>query len=306
VKKQMLDFHFKLNPTGREISTCSALLNGVAKQYRVDEYRTNLTIKAVQRGAALYVTRGRRQIITEDVFLILNEGQEYSMEFQWPSATETICPFFQPGFVEHVAYCSRTPVNKQLDEIDLAKYGLEFCERLYSRHGCVGKVLNQLHAGITAGYASAIWLEDRFHELAGALVALHGEVLQEVEEVAALRSTTRKELYRRLHRGRDYLHSSYSSPVTIASAARVALLSPAHFHRQFKSFFRQTPMQFLQETRLAAARRLLSTTDEPVTTVCFMVGLESLGSFCSLFRKRFGCSPSHYRGAQKCRRKKQP
>src|SRR4029079_5859108 len=133
---------------------------------RVDAYRTTLAIKAVQRGAALYTTRGTRQLVTEDVFLILNEGQEYSMEFQWPSATETICPFFQPGFVEHAAYCAETPVNKQLDEIEPAKYGLEFCERLYPRTGRVGTLLDQLHAGISGGYASAVWLEDRFHELA--------------------------------------------------------------------------------------------------------------------------------------------
>jgi AraC family transcriptional regulator len=301
----MLDFRFKLNPAAHEIAACSTLLNGAAARYRVDAYRTTLAVKAVQRGAALYMTRGARQLVTPGAFLILNEGQEYSLEFQWPSTTETLCPFFQPGFVEHVAYCRRTPVRQQLDDLDPAKPSLEFCERLYARKGRVGKVLDQLHAGVKAGCASAVWLEDRFHELAGALVELHGRVLQEVENVGALRAATRHELYRRLYRGRDYLSSCYASPITVASAARAARLSPAHFHRQFKALFRQTPMQFLQQTRLDAARKLLATTDEPVTTVCFMVGLESLGSFCSLFHGCFGRSPGDYRSAQKSRRKKQ-
>jgi AraC-like DNA-binding protein len=301
----MLDFRFKLNPPAHEIAACSTLLNGVAAQYRVDAYRTTLAVKAVQRGAALYMTRGARQLVTPGAFLILNEGQEYSMEFQWPSTTETICPFFQPGFVEHVAYCRRTPVHQQLDDLEPAKPSLEFCERLYVRKGRVGKVLDQLHFGVKAGHASAAWLEDRFHELAGALVELHGRVLQEVEDVSALRAATRQELYRRLYRGRDYLSSCYASPVTVASAARAARLSPAHFHRQFKSLFRQTPMQFLQQTRFEAARKLLATTDEPVTTICFMVGLESLGSFCSLFHRRCGCSPGDYRRTERSRRKKQ-
>jgi AraC-like DNA-binding protein len=299
----MLDFRFRLNPAGDELSTCCAVLNGVGRQYRVDAYRTPLTIKAVTRGAALYTTRGARRLVTEDVFLILNEGQEYSMEFQWPAATETICPFFQPGFVEHAAYCAKTPVSDQLDDVEPARRGLEFCERLYPRSGRVGTLLDQLHAGISGGYASTVWLEDRFHELARSLAALQGTVLREVEDVSALRPATRDELYRRLHRGRDYLASCYSSRVTIADASRAARLSPAHFHRQFKALFGRTPMQYLQETRLAAARRLLATTDEPVTAICFMVGLESLGSFCSLFRKRFGCSPSQYGRAAKSRRK---
>jgi AraC-like DNA-binding protein len=301
----MLDFRFNLNPPAHEIAACSTLLNGAAAQYRVDAYRTTLAVKAVQRGAALYMTRGARQLVTPGAFLILNEGQEYSLEFQWPSTTETLCPFFQPGFVEHVAYCRRTPVHQQLDDLDPAKPSLEFCERLYARKGRVGKVLDQLHAGIKVGHASAVWLEDRFHELAGALVEVHGQVLQEVEDVGALRRATRQELYRRLYRGRDYLCSCYASPVTVASAARAARLSPAHFHRQFKALFGQTPMQFLQKTRLEAARTLLATTDEPVTTVCFMVGLESLGSFCSLFHRYFGRSPGNYRSAQRSRRKKQ-
>jgi AraC-like DNA-binding protein len=299
----MLDFRFKLNPPAHEMAACSTLLNGAAAQYRVEAYRTTLAVKAVQRGAALYLTRGARQLVTPGSFLILNEGQEYSLEFQWPTTTETICPFFQPGFVEHVAYCRRTPVHQQLDDLDPSKPSLQFCERLYVRKGRVGKVLDQLHAGIKAGHASAVWLEDRFHELAGALVELHGLVLQEVEDVGALRAATRQELYRRLYRGRDYLSSCYASPVTVASAARAARLSPAHFHRQFKALFRQTPMQFLQQTRLEAARKLLATSDEPVTTVCFMVGLESLGSFGSLFRRRFGRSPGDYRRAQRSRRK---
>jgi AraC-like DNA-binding protein len=301
----MLDFRFKLNPPAQEIAACSTLLNGAAAKYRVDAYRTTLAVKAVQRGAALYITRGARQLVTPGTFLILNEGQEYSLEFQWPSTTETICPFFQPGFVEHVAYCRRTPVHQQLDDLGSPNPSLEFCERLYVRTGRVGKVLDQLHSGVKAGHASAVWLEDRFHELAGALVELHGRVLQEVDDVGALRAATRQELYRRLYRGRDYLSSCYASPVTVASAARAARLSPAHFHRQFKILFRQTPMQFLQQTRLEAARKLLETTDEPVTTVCFMVGLESLGSFCSLFHRCFGRAPGDYRRDRRSRRKKQ-
>ena len=85
------------------------------------------------------------------------------------------------------------------------------------------------------------------------------------------------------------------TPPTLAELAEAAGLSTFHFHRQFKALFHQTPMQFLHERRLAAARTLLIRTDEPVTNICFLVGLESLGSFCSSFRKRFGHSPSQYR-----------
>ena len=295
----MLDLRFKLNPRARELPTCSAVLHGIARQYHVDNYRTTLSVKAVARGAALYTTPQARHLVTEDSFLVLNEGQQYSLEFQWARPTETICPFFQPGFLEHVSYCLTAPVTKQLDEIDTLTRSTHFYERLYSRTGCVGLLLEQLRNGVRAGSASSVWLEDRFHELAAALVKLHDKVSRDIEDVDALRPATREELYRRLHRGRDYLSACYASPVTIATAAHAAKLSPAHFHRQFKALFHQTPMQFLQERRLAAACRLLISTDLPVTTICFMVGLESLGSFCSLFHRRFGFSPNRYRKLHK-------
>jgi AraC family transcriptional regulator len=295
----MFETRFKLNPPAREIATCSAILNGIATKYRVETYRTTLSIKAIERGAALYVTPQARHLVTEDCFLILNEGQEYSLEFQWPTPTETLCPFFQPGFLEHVSHCLTAPTSKQLDEPTTATRSTRFCERLYPRTGRVGALLTQLQRGIKARDVSSLWIEDRFHELAGALLELNNYVSRHIEDIGALRPATREELYRRLHRGRDYLSACYAASVTIASAARAAKLSPAHFHRQFKALFRQTPMQFLQEQRLAAARSLLLTTDEPITNICYMVGLESLGSFSWLFHRRFGCSPNRYRKLHK-------
>jgi AraC-like DNA-binding protein len=281
------------------------VLHGIATRYNVDGYRTTLSVKAVTRGAALYTTPQARHLVTNDCFLILNEGQQYSLEFQWPTATETICPFFQPGFLEHVSYCRSAPATKQLDDLETPKGCTGFYEHLYPRSGEVGRLLDELQSGILADRASSVWLEDRMYELAGALARLKGDVSQGVEKVGAMRSSTRDELYRRLHRGRDFLSACYASPISVASAARAAKLSPAHFHRQFKALFRQTPMQFLQQRRLAAARSLLLGTDELVTNICFMIGFESLGSFSSLFRRRFGCSPNQYRRLNCCGRKKQ-
>jgi AraC-like DNA-binding protein len=228
---------------------------------------------------------------------VLNEGQEYSLDFKWPGITETLCLFFQPGFIECATHTFSTPITKQLDDLDPPRGRFEICECLYSRSGRISTLLRQLHNGVTTGQGTS-WLEDCFYDVAEAIVELQAKVVRSTEQVPALRAGTRKELYRRLHQGRDYLNSCYDSRVTVASAARAAKLSPAHFHRQFKNLFHQTPMQFLQDRRLAAARRLLTNTDVPITNVCFLVGFESLGSFCSLFRKRLGCAPSTYRKLQ--------
>jgi AraC family transcriptional regulator len=119
----MREFQFKLNPLPKDISSCCTVLHGTARRYSVESYRTTLSLKAVVRGAALYRTRQGRHLVTEDSFLILNEGQEYSLDFQWPGITETLCPFFQPGFLEDVSQSVCTPTRSQLDDVDGAPRG---------------------------------------------------------------------------------------------------------------------------------------------------------------------------------------
>src|SRR2546429_94730 len=59
-------FQFRLNPPFGELSHCSALLNGIAQRYHVQQYRTTLSLKSVACGAALYVTPQGRHLVTED------------------------------------------------------------------------------------------------------------------------------------------------------------------------------------------------------------------------------------------------
>jgi AraC-like DNA-binding protein len=295
LEETMSGFQFRLHPTAKDLAHCSTLLNGVAQRYSVQQYRTTLSLKSVTRGNAYYETPQGRHLVTPDSFLILNHDQEYSLEFQGPATTETLCPFFQPGLVDHVACSTGTPVASQLDEIATDARSVDFCERLYPRTGRIGVLLARLHAGVRSPGASAAWFEDSMYDLAAALVELRGRTLLEAEQFPGLRQSTRQELYRRLHRGRDFLSSCFREPITVAAAAQAAHLSPYHFHRMFRAAFGQTPMQFLQERRLNSARTLLATTDQPVTAICFAVGLESLGSFSWLFRKRFGVSPREFR-----------
>jgi AraC-like DNA-binding protein len=291
----MADFRFRLNPRAGELPHCSAVLNGRGTAYQVNDYRTTLSLKSVVRGAARYLTPQGNYLLTPDAFLILNDGQRYSLEFEGHgrTQTETLCPFFQSGFLEHAAACP------DLDNLDPAVPALDFCERLYPKtgphSGDVACTLADLHAGLRGPQASTPWLEDRMYALAQSLAALRLQVRGDAQSFPGLRPATRMELYRRLYRGRDFLTSCYDRPLTVAAAARVAGLSPFHFQRMFKLAFQQTPMQFLQQTRLEAARRSLIHTGDAITAICFTVGFESLGSFSWLFRKRFGVSPRSFR-----------
>ena len=108
-------------------------------------------------------------------------------------------------------------------------------------------------------------------------------------------STTARSPARHLLRARDLIDARYRDPLDVPALARAAHLSPAHFSRQFRRAFGETPHQYLLTRRLERAAALLRSTDHSVTEICFDVGLRSVGSFTSSFGRAFGCTPTAYR-----------
>ena len=100
---------------------------------------------------------------------------------------------------------------------------------------------------------------------------------------------------RHLLRARDLADARYAEPIRVADMAREAGLSSAHFSRSFRAAFGETPHRYLLTRRLERASALLRNTDRTVTDICFLVGLESLGSFTTSFQRMFGVSPTAYR-----------
>jgi AraC-like DNA-binding protein len=98
-----------------------------------------------------------------------------------------------------------------------------------------------------------------------------------------------------LQRAKDLADVRYAEPLQVSDLARVAGLSPWHFSREFREEFGESPHRYLLTRRLERAAALLRTTDRQVTDICFMVGLRSVGSFTSSFRRMFGVTPTAYR-----------
>ena len=87
----------------------------------------------------------------------------------------------------------------------------------------------------------------------------------------------------------------HASPLDVAELARTALMSTAHFSRQFKETYGETPYSYLMTRRIERAKALLRLGDQTVTEVCFAVGCTSLGSFSARFTELVGMTPSAYR-----------
>src|SRR3954464_14202973 len=93
---------------------------------------------------------------------------------------------------------------------------------------------------------------------------------------------------RHLLRARDLADARYFEPLDVDDLARAAGLSRAHFSREIRRAFGESPHAHLLTRRLERAAALLRTTDRSVRDVCFDVGLRSIGSFTTTFTRTYG------------------
>jgi len=95
---------------------------------------------------------------------------------------------------------------------------------------------------------------------------------------------------------REYIEQNYANPrLSLGDVAGEAGLSRAHFSLVFHRAAGMTFTRFVQSCRVAAARRLLESTDRDITGICFGCGFNSLTHFNRVFRQFERCSPRGYR-----------
>ena len=102
---------------------------------------------------------------------------------------------------------------------------------------------------------------------------------------------------RHLLRARDLADVRYADELTVDDMAAAACLSRAHFSREFRKAFGESPYSYLLTRRLERAATLLRGTDYSVADICMQVGLSSVGSFTTSFTRRYGVSPTEYRAS---------
>jgi AraC-like DNA-binding protein len=102
---------------------------------------------------------------------------------------------------------------------------------------------------------------------------------------------------RLLQRAKDLVDSRYAEALTVEDLARAAGFSQAHFSREFRRAFGDSPHAYLLTRRLERAAALLRGTDSTVADICMAVGLASVGSFTTSFVRMFGKTPMAYRAS---------
>ncbi|MET0615559.1 MAG: helix-turn-helix transcriptional regulator [Thermoleophilaceae bacterium] len=102
---------------------------------------------------------------------------------------------------------------------------------------------------------------------------------------------------RHLLKAKDLADARYWEALGVEQMAEAAGLSRAHFSREFRAAFGESPHSYLLTRRMERAAALLRNTDRSVADICFSVGLHSVGSFTSSFKRTYGKTPTAYRAS---------
>jgi len=219
------------------------------------------SIKYVQRGVESYFIGGRVRRVPTQNFILTNPNQRTEIHVDTTSIADGVCFFFDTELIQQIAFSYiHSPVN-QLD-----KKGLDHSFLL--DENCLDSVFNiavqsnntQLHHLLRKIDQHNLNIDQRTEfllQLGEALVAHHYETCKQYRKLAVVKTSTRVEHYSRLQKARQFMHDNLANDISLKDIAKAGMLSEYYFHRSFRSFFKMTPHQYLQNIRLQKAQNYL-------------------------------------------------
>jgi AraC family transcriptional regulator len=92
-----------------------------------------------------------------------------------------------------------------------------------------------------------------------------------------------------------YLQDNLEHNICMEELAKEARLSISHFCRAFKKSFSETPHAYVIRLRLELARKLMLSTNEPLSQIALSCGLADQAHLSKLFRRVFHDTPNAWR-----------
>jgi AraC family transcriptional regulator len=276
----------------------NCIVSGKSRHAEYSRFRQTLSIKAILNGSEHYYLDRRRLCVTDETYLILNEGREYASVLEAPQDATSFCIFFRPGMADEVAGSSRMDTMQALDAgPNPERQPVEFAEHLRRHDKSVSPVLHYIRRHVQLGLDDAGWYDEQFEYLLARMLRSEGDVSRLPERVDCIRSAKRRELVRRLCWSTDYMHSNLHKELSLTDIARAAHLSNYHYLRLFRQVYQMTPMTYLRLQRTQRALALLNSTSLGVQEIADQVGFSRLSLWRNV-KRMIGEGPLRMRQRQ--------
>ena len=252
-------------------------------------------IKYVMDGMERYTLNGCRFPVGAGKYLLSNGVSEGHVEIEDRHFVTGICINIVPELLAEVAASQCRP-DTAFTDAELGQFfstGL-FLEQQYdaaSTH--LGAILRRLHKAVLHNEVSREAVnKEFFYTLSEQIIADQIPVFKQLQAIPSIKSVTKKDLYKRVSRGKELIDELFCHSLTVEALAIEACMSEYHFFRLFKSVFGQTPNQYIIQKRLQYAYLLLQKERASVSEAAFESGFSDIYAFSKSFKKHFGYSPS--------------
>lgn len=242
----------------------------------------------VENGAGVVRVVGDSSEVIGNRELVLITSPD--LEHVWTQGTcrsdeirEVTVQFFL-DFTSSNSIFNRIPLRPIKDLFDHARRGVVFSEKAIEK---VYPMLDTLSK-----------TNDKFYAVIKFLTILYELALADGTRELATSSFAKIDVdsdSRRILKVKDYISKHFTDEIRLADLADLVGMSPTSFSRFFKLRTSKTLSEYVVETRLGMAARLLVDTTESISEICYGCGFNTLSNFNRLFRKNKGCNPTEFR-----------
>lgn len=262
---------------------------------RVDD--SGLSIKMGVSGIESYFIDNERFKVNPEHFLVINKHRQFDCYLKSDEAVEAICLYVSPQIVKEVYAHWAKGMNQQLsDPFEWQKENPVFSEKLSSMSECeLGLFLTKLRAQLIQTNGNiTLNFNGFYYTLAEKLILSQIKINHQINKISSAKSSTRKELYKRLSTARNYIFENYTTNLQLDDLSKVAFLSKYHLLRTYKQVFDITPYQEVLKLRLEKAKDMMQE-NYGLEDIAFKLGFSDRRSFTKAFKKAEGMSPSLFR-----------
>jgi AraC-like DNA-binding protein len=269
----------------------------VFRQFSAPLTSNGFSIKYVLQGTERYQGAGSQYDVTAGMYLLTNAFWDCEVTIDSTTDVQGLCMDISPAILAEVMATHQMPAAPypRQDYYDFLT-SASFFEHCYpARHTATGQWLQQTVQRVAINdFADPLFAANYFYELAAIVLADQQQIYGGLCALESVKNSTRKDLLRRLMRGRDLIEDCYTEKLSVAAIAREATMSEYYFIRLFKQVFGVSPYRHALNRRLEMAARLLQDPNCSIAQIAWRCGFSDPQAFSKSFRQQYAQSPLQY------------
>lgn len=251
-------------------------------------------VKYVSEGTELYTLNQQQYHIGAGHYLLCNSTKEGHVEIESTKNVKGICINITPELMQEAVASLQRP-DTAFPDSELGSFfsTTHFLENKYDADKTIlGKTLTEMSKSAHhEQFDEDSFTIEFFYSLAEKIIADQLPVFKQLQSLPGIKYATKKDLYKRITRGKEVIDSSFSSSLSVEMMAKEAYMSEYHFFRLFKKMYSISPHQYMLRKRLENGKVLLQQ-QVPVSAAALECGFSDIYSFSKAFKNQFGITPS--------------